>query len=62
LALIRSLIACKSSFLLGPPLPNRLSGLGTTATPAPPGLMNLPPAGAGLLNFPAFVLNGAAIA
>ncbi|MCE9540457.1 MAG: hypothetical protein K8R85_14750, partial [Bacteroidetes bacterium] len=59
-ALIRSLIACKSSFLLGPPLPNRLSGRGVVAAAVPPGLTNLAPAGAGLLNL--FGLNGAAIA
>ena len=57
-ALMRSLIACKSSFLLGPPLPKRLSGRGVVVV-VPPGLMNFPPAGAGLLNL--LGLNGAAI-
>jgi hypothetical protein len=54
---MRLLIACKSSFLLGPPLPKRLSGRGPVAA----GFTNLP-AGDGLLNLPVFGLNGAAIA
>ncbi len=56
---MRSLMACKSSFLLGPPLPKRLSGRGVVVVPV--GFTNLLPAGAGLLNLPAFGLNGAAI-
>ena len=61
---MRSLIACKSSFLLGPPLPKRLSGRGVVVVvvAVPAGFTNLLPAGAGLLNLPAFGLNGAAIA
>ncbi|MDO9185557.1 MAG: hypothetical protein Q7W13_06070 [Bacteroidia bacterium] len=54
------MIACRSSFLLGPPLPNRLSGRGVAGVAVPPGLTNFPPAGAGLLNL--LGLNGAAIA
>lgn len=54
---MRSLIACKSSFFLGPPLPKRLSGRGVVLVPV--GFTNLPPAGAGLLNL--LGLNGAAI-
>ncbi|MES2592087.1 MAG: hypothetical protein V4608_09395 [Bacteroidota bacterium] len=64
-ALMRSLILCKSSFLLGPPLPKRLSGRGAAGVvdvPVPVGFTNLLPPGAGLLNLPAFGLNGAAIA
>jgi hypothetical protein len=57
---MRSLIACKSSFLLGPPLPKRLSGRGPVAGGAP-GLTNLFPDGAGLLNLFPVLLIGAAI-
>jgi hypothetical protein len=55
---MRSLIACKSSFLLCPPFPKRLSGRGPAGAA---GFTNLFPAGAGLLNLFPVLLNGAAI-
>ncbi|MGZ4054624.1 MAG: hypothetical protein ACXVPU_09475 [Bacteroidia bacterium] len=64
MALIRSLIACKSSFLLCPPRPKRLSTPAAGAVPdvVVPGFTNLFPPGAGLLNLlPELLLNGAAI-
>jgi hypothetical protein len=58
---MRSLMACKSSFRLCPPLPNRLSTLAEgVVLDEVPGFTNLP--GAGLLNLlPELLLNGAAI-
>jgi hypothetical protein len=56
---MRSLIACKSSFLLCPPFPKRLSGRGPVDGAA--GFTNLLPPGAGLLNLFPVLLNGAAI-
>jgi len=55
------LIACSSSLLLCPPLPNRLSTFAAGAVPVEdvPGFTNLP--GAGLLNLLPVLLNGAAI-
>jgi hypothetical protein len=52
-------MACKSSLLLCPPFPKRLSGRGPVDGAA--GFTNLLPPGAGLLNLFPVLLNGAAI-